>query len=40
MIKEGHKGNTFFLVVEGKAKALKFNPNTGKQEEVMRYEEK
>lgn len=39
VIKEGHTGNTFFLVLEGKAKALKFNPNTNQDEEVMKYHE-
>jgi len=28
VIKEGHTGNTFFIVVEGKAKAMKLNPST------------
>ena len=35
VIKEGHTGNTFFLVLEGKARATKFNKNTGDEEEVM-----
>lgn len=34
VIREGHTGNTFFLVLEGKAKAMKYNPNNGKEEEV------
>lgn len=39
VIKEGHMGNTFFIVLEGKARATKLNPNTGKEEEVMQYGE-
>ena len=40
VIKEGKKGNSFYLILEGTAKALKRNPNTGEQEEVMKYKEK
>lgn len=40
VIKEGHTGKTFYLIIEGKAKAMKLNPNTGEEEEVMKYEEK
>ena len=40
MIKEGHTGKTFYLIIEGRAKAMKLNPNTGLEEEVLRYEEK
>ena len=29
IIREGHTGNTFFLVLEGNARATKFNPNNG-----------
>lgn len=39
VIREGHTGNTFFLVLEGHAKAMKFNPNNGKEEEVSQYSE-
>lgn len=35
IIREGHNGDTFYLIIEGHAKALKFNPNTGVEEEVM-----
>lgn len=40
VIREGHTGSTFFLIIEGKARAMKLNPNTGEEEEVMQYEEK
>lgn len=39
VINEGQKGNTFYLIIEGKAVALKKNPNTGEDEEVFNYEE-
>lgn len=32
VIKEGHTGDTFYLIIEGSAKAMKLNPNTGEQE--------
>jgi cAMP-dependent protein kinase regulator len=40
IIREGEKGNTFFLVIEGEADALKVNPATGKEEVVLHYKEK
>lgn len=40
IIREGEKGNTFFLIIEGEAKALKVNPATGKEEQVLEYKEK
>lgn len=40
IIREGEKGNTFFLIIEGQAKAMKINPASGKEEVVMEYQEK
>ena len=40
IIKEGHKGHSFYLILEGEAKAMKLNPNTGQEEEVMKYKER
>lgn len=40
IIREGEKGNTFYLIMEGEAEALKVNPATGKEEAVMQYHEK
>ena len=40
IITEGEKGNTFYLIIEGQAVALKRNPNTGFEEEVYQYNEK
>ena len=40
IITEGEKGNTFYLVIEGQAVALKRNPNTSFEEEVYQYSEK
>jgi cAMP-dependent protein kinase regulator len=40
VIKEGEKGNTFFLVLEGTAVAMKWNQNTLQEEEVYNYNEK
>lgn len=40
IIREGEKGNTFFLIIEGEALAVKINPANGKEEPVMDYREK
>lgn len=40
IIREGEKGNTFYLIIEGQAKAVKVNPKTGNEEMVMDYHEK
>jgi len=40
IITEGEKGNTFYLIIEGQAVALKRNPNTSFEEEVYQYSEK
>lgn len=40
IIREGEKGNTFYLIIEGEARALKVNPATGKEEPVLDYKEK
>lgn len=40
IITEGEKGNTFYLIIEGQAVALKRNPNTTFEEEVYQYSEK
>lgn len=40
VIRENEPGDNFYLVIEGKATAFKFNHNTGRQEEVMHYDEK
>lgn len=40
IIREGENGDTFYLILEGEAKALKFNPNSNKNEVVMQYKEK
>ena len=40
VIQEGDRGSTFYLVIEGKAVAMKMNPNTNSEEEVYKYEEK
>ena len=40
IIREGEKGNTFYLIIEGEAQALKVNPSTGKEEGVLDYKEK
>lgn len=40
IITEGEKGNTFYLVIEGQAVALKRNPNNNMEEEVYQYSEK
>lgn len=40
IIREGEKGNTFYLIIEGEAQALKVNPATGKEEAVLDYKEK
>ena len=40
VIKEGEKGNTFFLILEGEAVARKWNQNTKQEEEVYNYNEK
>ena len=40
VIKEGEKGNTFFLVLEGEAVARKWNQNSMQEEEVYNYNEK
>lgn len=39
VISEGQKGNTFYMIIEGKAVALKRNPNNGEEEEVFNYSE-
>lgn len=39
VIIEGQKGNTFYLIIEGDAVAMKRNPQTGLEEEVMKYHE-
>ena len=39
IIREGEKGNSFFLIVQGEATALKLNPQ-GIEEAVMNYKEK
>lgn len=36
---EGQKGNTFYLIIEGKAVAFKKNPLSGEDEEVYKYRE-
>ncbi len=38
VIKEGENGEAFYLVVEGTAIALKYNPNSKKEEKVYEYE--
>jgi cAMP-dependent protein kinase regulator len=40
VINEGEKGNTFYLVIDGQAEALKINPKTGAEEVVYSYEPK
>jgi cAMP-dependent protein kinase regulator len=40
IIREGEKGNTFYLMIEGEAQALKINPANGKEEPVFDYKEK
>ena len=40
VIKEGEKGNTFYLILEGEAVARKWNQNTKQEEEVYNYNEK
>lgn len=40
IINEGDKGNTFYLIIEGQAVAMKRNPNTNLEEEVYAYSEK
>lgn len=40
IINEGDKGNTFYLIIEGQAVAVKKNPHTGMEEEVYQYSEK
>ena len=40
IIREGEKGNTFFLIIEGEAQALKVNPVNGQEEAVFDYKEK
>lgn len=40
IITEGEKGNSFYLIIEGQAVALKKNPNTSFEEEVYKYSEK
>lgn len=40
IITEGEKGNTFYLIIEGEAVALKRNPKTSFEEEVYQYSEK
>jgi cAMP-dependent protein kinase regulator len=37
VIREGEKGNSFYLIIDGEATALKVNPATGKEESVMEY---
>lgn len=40
VIRESEKGDTFYLIIEGQAQALKINPATGKEEPVWDYKEK
>lgn len=40
IINEGEKGNTFYLIIEGQAVAMKRNPHTSLEEEVYQYSEK
>jgi cAMP-dependent protein kinase regulator len=40
VIREGEKGNSFYLVIEGEATALKVNPATDKEEPVHDYRPK
>lgn len=40
IIREGEKGNTFYLIIEGEAQALKVNPVNGQEEPVFDYKEK
>ena len=40
VINEGEKGESFYLIVEGEATALKINPTTKKEEAVFEYKEK
>jgi cAMP-dependent protein kinase regulator len=37
VIREGEKGNSFYLIIEGEATALKINPTTEKEEPVFDY---
>lgn len=40
VIRESERGDTFYIIIEGKAQALKINPATGKEEPVWDYKEK
>jgi cAMP-dependent protein kinase regulator len=40
IINEGEIGNSFFLIIEGNAQALKINPSSGVEEPVFEYSEK
>lgn len=37
VIREGEKGDTFYMIIEGEAVALKSNPKNGKEEPVFEY---
>jgi cAMP-dependent protein kinase regulator len=40
VIREGETGDTFFMIIEGEAEALKSNPKSGKEELVFEYKPK
>lgn len=40
VIKEGERGNSFYLVIEGEAQAVKINPASKKEEVVLEYRER
>ena len=39
VIKQGDKGDTFFMIMKGEGKALKKNKKTGQEETVFEYKE-